>query len=204
LLLGSETFSASCLVGQELKEDWAERPWSVLAAAGRLKAVTLVLVVPLPFFHIFIFQNAGRETRVVIPSNQDSDDPAHRMSRGYPLGAMPESLRRETSSRQITALLSSLWGREKIKFEHLRETKDLAATSTEKRRENCIPETTATQGRRPWYAPRGGWTDLSQFSSFAGFVLPGRPPAIGKTTLRPALPSGGMEPGFSAEVIMKL
>jgi hypothetical protein len=29
------------------------------------------------------------------------------------------------------ALLNSLWGREKIKFEHLGKTKDLAATSTE-------------------------------------------------------------------------
>src|ERR1700722_3010588 len=36
----------------------------------------------------------------------------------------------ETKQPATTALLNSLWGREKNKFEHLRQTKDLAATST--------------------------------------------------------------------------
>jgi hypothetical protein len=35
------------------------------------------------------------------------------------------------SRRQPANTLSSLWGREKIKFEHLRQTKDLAGTSRE-------------------------------------------------------------------------
>ena len=68
-----------------------------------------------------------------------------------------------------TALLNNLWGREKIKFDHLGKTKDLATA----------PGT-----------PQGA--DRSIFLNSilpAGFVLPVAGPAVGKTTLRPGFAS---------------
>jgi hypothetical protein len=44
-------------------------------------------------------------------------------------GAGVASLRKQQPAS--VALLNSLWGREKLKFEHLGKTKDLAATSAE-------------------------------------------------------------------------
>jgi hypothetical protein len=91
-----------------------------------------------------------------------------------------------------TALLNSLWGREKIKFEHLGKTKDLAATPTETKDGNiAFLKPNRKPGPPSWPAPRGGSTDLSQLDSIlpAGFVLPVAGPAIGKTTLRPGFAS---------------
>ena len=102
-----------------------------------------------------------------------------------------------------TALLNSLWGREKIKFEHLRKTKDLAATSTKTQDGNiAFLNQTATQGRRPWHAPRGGSIDLSQLNSIlpAGFVLPVAGPAIGMTTLSPVEPALSLSKGTTENI----
>ena len=112
---------------------------------------------------------------------------------------MPESLRRETSSRQIPLPINNLWGREKIKFDHLDKTKDLAATTRETKDGNlAFLKPNRNQGPPPWHAPRGGSIDLSQLNSIlpAGFVLPVAGPAIGKTTLLPgfAVRSGLSEP----------
>jgi hypothetical protein len=82
-------------------------------------------------------------------------------------------------------------GAGKIKFEHLRETKDLAATPTETKDGNiAFLKPNRNPGPPPWPAPTGGSIDLFQLHSTlpAGFVLPVAGPAIGKTTLRPALP----------------
>ena len=97
-----------------------------------------------------------------------------------------------SSEGKYIALLNSLWGREKIKFEHLRETKDLAATPTEAKDGNiAFLKPIRNPGPLPWHAPRGGSIDLSQLHSTlpAGFVLPLAGPAIGKTTLRPGFAS---------------
>jgi hypothetical protein len=83
-------------------------------------------------------------------------------------------------------------GAGKIKFEHLRETKDLAATPTETKDGNiAFLKPNRNPGSPPWHAPRGGSIDLSQLHSTlpAGFVLPLAGPAIGKTTLRPGFAS---------------
>jgi hypothetical protein len=82
-------------------------------------------------------------------------------------------------------------GAGKIKFEHLRETKDLAATPTETKDGNiAFLKPNRNPGPPPWPAPTGGSIDPFQLHSTlpAGFVLPVAGPAIGKTTLRPALP----------------
>ncbi len=89
------------------------------------------------------------------------------------------------------ALLNILWGREKIKFDHLRKTKDLAATPRNPKDGNiAFLKPNRNPGPPPWHAPRGGSLDLSQLSTLpAGFVLPLAGPAIGKTTLRPGFAS---------------
>jgi hypothetical protein len=73
-----------------------------------------------------------------------------------------------------------------MKFEHLRQTKDLAATSAEKRREDRIPETKPQPRAATPVTPqrRIDRSFSTQLNSFAGFVLPVAGPAIGKTTLR--------------------
>jgi hypothetical protein len=86
-----------------------------------------------------------------------------------------------------TALLNSLWGREKIKFGHLRKTKDLAATSTEKDGKIAFLKPNRKSGPPPLARPKGriDRSFSTQFNSFTRFVLPVAGPAIGKTTLRP-------------------
>src|ERR1700679_1194968 len=84
-------------------------------------------------------------------------------------------------------------GAEKIKFEHLRETKDLAATPTEtKDGKIAFLKPNRNPGSPPWHTPRGGSIDLSQLHSTlpAGFVFPVAGPAIGKSTLRPGFATG--------------
>jgi hypothetical protein len=64
-------------------------------------------------------------------------------------------------------------GAGKIKFEHLRETKDLAATPAETKDGNiAFLKLNRKPGSPPWHAPRGGSIDLSQLHSTlpAGFV----------------------------------
>ena len=54
------------------------------------------------------------------------------------------------------ALLNSLWGRGKIKFEHLRKTKDLAATSTETKDGNiAFLKPNRNPGPPPLARPKG-------------------------------------------------
>jgi hypothetical protein len=81
--------------------------------------------------------------------------------------------------------LNILWGREKIKFDHLGKTKDLAATSTEpKSRDIAFLKPNRNPGPPPLARPKGRIDDLSQFNSSARIRLAGGGPAIGKTALR--------------------
>jgi hypothetical protein len=107
------------------------------------------------------------------------------MSRGISYRGVAGIAPKENRSRQA-ALLNSLWGREKIKFGHLRKTKDLAATSTETKdgniaflKPNCKP------GPPPLARPKGR-IDRSFSTQFS---------SSGKTTLSPALPSGRDDKG---------
>jgi hypothetical protein len=120
------------------------------------------------------------------------------MSRGISYRGVAGIAPKENRSRQA-ALLNSLWGREKIKFGHLRKTKDLAATSTETKdgniaflKPNCKP------GPPPLASPKG--VDRSIFLNSIqffrpDFVWPVAGPATGRTTLSPALPSGRDDKG---------
>ena len=90
-----------------------------------------------------------------------------------------------------TALLNSLWGREKIKFEHLGKTKDLAATPTETKDGNiAFLKPNRKPGPPSWPAPRGGSIDLSQliqlFPPDSSCRWPARPSA--RPRCAPALP----------------